>query len=58
MTIKENKQWAVLNLRISIDMLEQFDEAVTNRVGINRTGLILEAIDEKIKEEKKNYISQ
>ena len=45
----ERKAWTHLNLRISIEMLNNIDEAMKERVGISRTGWILEAIQEKIK---------
>ncbi len=47
----KTKEWLMVNLRISSEMLEQVDEAVSNRVGITRTGWILEAIHQKLKEE-------
>lgn len=47
---RKEKKWVIVNLRISSDMLEEVDEAVGNRVGITRTGWILEAIHEKLKE--------
>ena len=43
------KQWVIVNLRISTAMLKEVDDAVGNRVGITRTGWILEAIHEKLK---------
>lgn len=43
------KKWPIINLRISAEMLNGVDEAVDNRVGITRTGWILEAIHEKLK---------
>lgn len=43
-----NDMWAMINLRISRKMLEQVDECVEKRIGILRTGWILEAILEKI----------
>lgn len=46
---KEEKKWRIINLRISEEMISDVDEAVSERVGITRTGWILEAIDEKIK---------
>lgn len=44
-----SKEWIMLNLRISSSMLKEVDEAVGERVGITRTGWILEAIHEKLK---------
>jgi hypothetical protein len=46
---KETKEWSMINLRISREMLEDVDRAVNERVGITRTGWILEAIHEKLK---------
>lgn len=47
---KETKDWTVINLRISTEMLQEVDEAVKNRVGITRTGWILEAIHKHLRE--------
>lgn len=47
---KETKEWTVINLRISTEMLQEVDEAVKNRVGITRTGWILEAIHKHLRE--------
>lgn len=47
---KEVKEWNVINLRISTEMLQEVDEAVKNRVGITRTGWILEAIHKHLRE--------
>lgn len=46
---KEIKEWSIINLRISNKMLKEVDESVKNRVGITRTGWILESIYEKLK---------
>lgn len=46
---RESKEWVMVNLRISNTMLNEVDEAVNERVGITRTGWILEAIHEKLK---------
>jgi TPP-dependent indolepyruvate ferredoxin oxidoreductase alpha subunit len=48
---KETKKWPIINVRISAEMLQEVDEAVEARVGITRTGWILEAIHEKLKKE-------
>lgn len=47
----EEKKWTNINTRISIEMLDAVDVAVSNRVGITRTGWILEALHEKLKRE-------
>lgn len=49
--VQESKKWTYMNLRIAVEMINQVDEAVSERVGITRTGWILEAIHEKIKRE-------
>lgn len=46
----EAKEWHIVNLRISKKMLKEVDQAVDERVGITRTGWILEAIHEKLKD--------
>jgi len=45
---KELKEWLMINLRISSGMLKAVDSAVERRVGITRTGWILEAIHDKL----------
>lgn len=45
---KETKKWPIINLRIAEEMLKAVDCAVERRVGITRTGWILEAIHEKL----------
>jgi hypothetical protein len=50
---REKKEWAMINLRISSEMLYDVDAAVNERVGITRTGWILEAIHEKLMSEGK-----
>lgn len=51
-TVSEENKWSYIQLRISTKMLDQVDDAVEKRVGITRTGWILEAIYEKLKKEK------
>lgn len=46
--VEESKKWTNLCLRIPVEMLKEVDEAVGNRVGITRTGWILESIHEKL----------
>lgn len=48
---KEEKKWTIINVRMSTEMLKNVDKFVSNRVGITRTGWILEAIHEKLKKE-------
>ena len=45
---KHKKEWVNVNLRISSEMVSNVDEALKSRVGITRTGWILEAIHEKL----------
>lgn len=49
--ISEDRKWAYVNLRISREMLKDVDKAVLERVGIRRTGWVLEAIQEKLRME-------
>lgn len=44
----DEKKWNYINIRISTEMLKHVDEAVNSRVGITRTGWILESIYEKL----------
>jgi len=52
--VAESKKWTYMNLRITVEMMGDVDEAVEERVGITRTGWILEAIHEKLKREQKD----
>ncbi len=45
----EEKKHAYLNLRVPVSLLEELEEVLNKRVGISRTGWILEAIQEKIR---------
>lgn len=45
------KKSVYLNLRIPYHLLQQLDQAVEARIGINRTGFILEAIQQKLERE-------
>lgn len=47
----KRKKWPIINLRISEEMLRDVDQSVSQRVGITRTGWILEAIHEKLKKD-------
>lgn len=46
--LTEQKDWAYINLRVPSKMLKGVDVALQDRVGISRTGWILEAIHEKL----------
>ncbi len=48
-TQKEKNKWMYINLRIPIEMVINIDEKVKDRIGMTRTGWILECINEKIK---------
>lgn len=48
---REAKKWPIINLRISEGMLKAVDGSVDRRVGITRTGWILEAIHQKLEKE-------
>ncbi len=50
--IEDSKQWTYINIRIPVKMLDNVDECVSNRIGITRTGWLLEAIHEKLKRSK------
>lgn len=47
--VEESKKWTIINLRLPTDMLSNVDEEVKERIGMTRTGWILEAINEKLK---------
>lgn len=49
----ETKKWIKFTLRITSEMVKEVDQNVTKRVGISRTGWILEAIHEKLERSKK-----
>lgn len=43
------KGWSNFNLRIRDDMIAGIEEDLENRIGLTKTGWILEAIQEKLK---------
>ncbi len=45
---KEIKEWTNIQLRISTSMLQEIDAVVKTRVGITRTGWILETLHERL----------
>jgi TPP-dependent indolepyruvate ferredoxin oxidoreductase alpha subunit len=47
--IQKSEEWTNINIRISKDMLSEIDESVKARVGITRTGWILETLYERLK---------
>lgn len=50
--IQEDKKWTYINLRIPTRMLKDIDDAVNQRVGITRTGWMLETIYERLNEKE------
>lgn len=46
----DKKRWITFNLRIREDLLEEIDHVLEDRLGISKTGWILEAIQEKLKD--------
>ena len=44
-----NNKFKVFNVRIPYDLYEDLERAVKNRVGITKTGWILECISERLK---------
>lgn len=44
-----NNKFKVFNIRIPYDLYEDLERAVKNRVGISKTGWILECISERLK---------
>jgi hypothetical protein len=47
--VKTHKKRILINVGIPENMLHEIDQELENRVGISRTGWILEAIHEKLK---------
>jgi hypothetical protein len=47
--LASKKEWQIFGLRIKANMLNQIDKVLEDRVGISKTGWILEAIQEKLK---------
>ena len=45
----KKKEWFIVNLRFPKSMIEKVNETVDKRVGITRTGWILETIHEKLR---------
>jgi hypothetical protein len=45
--------WKMINIRITSQMIDEIDEIIqTERIGMNRTSWILEAIQEKLKRDE------
>jgi hypothetical protein len=45
---KQRKQWTCISLRFPKEMLIEIDEMLKDRVGITRTGWILQTLQEKL----------
>ncbi len=50
--IAEKKKWTYISLRIPLSMIEDIDDSVEDKVGITRTGWILQALQEKLQREE------
>jgi predicted HicB family RNase H-like nuclease len=48
---EEKKEWSHFTLRIRKDLSADIDKVLEHRVGISKTGWILEAIQEKLRKE-------
>ena len=48
----KKKDWYNFTLRIKYEMLDQIDEALKEIAGLNKTGFILQAIQEKLRRSK------
>lgn len=46
--VEKKQEWKNILLRIRQDLLKDIDIQVENRIGMNRTAWILEAVQEKI----------
>lgn len=46
---KKKREWMNFCLRIPIDLLDRIEKELEERIGISKTGWILEAIQEKLK---------
>lgn len=47
--VSDNEEWSHFCLRIPKKMLQEIDQALKSRIGIKKTGYILEAIQEKLR---------
>lgn len=46
---KQKSDWTNFNLRIKTEMLREIDEVLKKTVGISKTGWILQAVQEKLR---------
>jgi hypothetical protein len=46
--IQKSEEWTNINIRITKEMLKKIDHTVKKRVGITRTGWILETLYERL----------
>jgi hypothetical protein len=51
--VEKESEWTNINIRIPRAMLNEIDEAVKARIGLTRTGWVLESFFEKLKRTKK-----
>jgi hypothetical protein len=51
---EDSKKCIHINLRIPIDMLKEIDKTVDNKVGISRTGWILQTLHRELKRNQQN----
>jgi hypothetical protein len=45
----EEKEWAIINIRIKKEMLDQIDKEVSNDIGLSRTAWLIRAIHKQLK---------
>ncbi len=50
--ISKKKQWKTICLRITSQLIDEIDQQRNIRIGINRNAWILQAIQEKLKEDR------
>jgi hypothetical protein len=48
----KNEEWTKLSLRIKISAIDEIDSKLENKMGLTRTGWILQAIEEKLERER------
>lgn len=51
---EKERRWTHFCLRIPTDMVEEIEASLSRRIGIQKTGWILEAIQEKLKRDASN----
>jgi hypothetical protein len=48
---EESDEWTKISLRIKVEAISKIDERISKKMGMNRTGWILQAIEEQFKKE-------